>query len=657
MKKDDLNSLNEKIQKYEAQINNLKSELENLYFIQSEENEKKTVSYQLGYILLHETKHLKDFLSLPKKFLNLYQIRNEKIAYQKVKSKNTVLQESELMVATKVKNTKHDNIKVEQKKANIRNEFTKGLTLMDPISEICWRDAFIGFPLVRNNFAKQIETSTSNFAFFESAWKANKGSWIYAFNSPGLKHANAQALLEAISSLKQRDIPIIFWNKEDPMHYEMFKPVAQYADYIFTTDNLIVEKYKKELNNPNVYSLPFAAPVKQTNPLERFSYKPENVCFAGTYYAKNHADRKKQMDMILPALLHNDGYIYNRASKEKKDAYAYPEIYSSIIREGVDFEEMIHLYKKFKVFLNVNTITQSTTMMSRRVYELLASGTPVVSTPSKAITEQFPGIIITVRTEEEAKIAVKKLLEDSYYWHKQSMLGIRAIMSEHTYEKRWAYIESVLKKKNFVKQAINVRIIATYHGYQPLDIYLKSLRNQNNINLTEIILLKSDSLKIDMNIVESFNVIVKSLTEFNIKKETSEDKSIYSFLTDDRVYNFGYSIWGMVTSFEYHNYAAVSRSNYYKLSNLNDNFDFSIKNENWYCPMRETTTSCILIKNDRMTNIVIDIINKKIKGIQNKKEVLLIDPFNVIQVDNPKLITSTSWFNNFIYKTSPYLGI
>ena len=117
--------------------------------------------------------------------------------------------------------------------------------------------------------------------------------------SPNLQHRNAQDLLKVIGLLRRKKIPVVFWNKEDPMHYEMFKPIAKEADYVFTTDSLKVAQYKKDLGHSNVWALPFAAPIKITNPIDRFKLDTESVCFAGTYYAKNHADRKKQVDMLL----------------------------------------------------------------------------------------------------------------------------------------------------------------------------------------------------------------------------------------------------------------------------------------------------------------------------------------------------------------------
>ena len=44
-------------------------------------------------------------------------------------------------------------------------------------------------------------------------------------------------------------------------------------------------------------------------------------------------------------------------------------------------------YRAYKIFLNVNSVHESPTMFSRRVFELLSSYTNVLSTPSVGITE------------------------------------------------------------------------------------------------------------------------------------------------------------------------------------------------------------------------------------------------------------------------------
>src|SRR5690606_11606789 len=285
--------------------------------------------------------------------------------------------------------------------------------------------------------------STAAFAFLESCWKGNGGAWEYAFTSPGLKHANAQALLDLIPRLKEK-MPVVFWNKEDPMHYDRYLPIAKQANVIFTTDSNKVPEYKRDVPEADVYALPFAAQQKICNPSDRFRTAPETVCFAGSYYGEGHDERKQQMLALLPSIIEFKGAIYDRFSKLNNDRYKFPEQFQPYIRDAVPFHEMVRLYKRFKVFLNVNTIVDSPTMMSRRVYELLACGTPVVSTPSKAIEEQFSGIVHVANDAQEANKIIERLITDEHHWERTSHLGYREVMTKHTYTHRLRSIRQAL---------------------------------------------------------------------------------------------------------------------------------------------------------------------------------------------------------------------
>ena len=46
---------------------------------------------------------------------------------------------------------------------------------------------------------------------------------------------------------------------------------------------------------------------------------------------------------------------------------------------------MLTAYKGYKVFLNVNSVVDSPSMCARRIFEINAAGTPVVTTPSAAV--------------------------------------------------------------------------------------------------------------------------------------------------------------------------------------------------------------------------------------------------------------------------------
>lgn len=58
--------------------------------------------------------------------------------------------------------------------------------------------------------------------------------------------------------------------------------------------------------------------------------------------------------------------------------YKFPEQFQSDIIGELNYTDMIKAYKFYKVFLNVNSTKDSPTMFSRRVFELLASGTNVL---------------------------------------------------------------------------------------------------------------------------------------------------------------------------------------------------------------------------------------------------------------------------------------
>ncbi len=649
-------------------VENIVKAEKNAFIITQRENERieKTISYQLGKVLIDGKNSIENILKLPARLYDL-KVENENRKVNKQQKLKTVSQQTltpTAKVGTKpAPQLKSTEISVAKVPYDLLNKnFTKGLTLLDPISELCWQDGFPGFAISRQKFEQQIATTTSDFAFFESAWKANKSQWLYAFNSPNLQHANAQDLLKSIGLLRSKKMPVVFWNKEDPMHYEMFKPIAKEADYVCTTDSLKVDQYKKDLGHDNVWALPFAAPIKITNPVGRFKLKTESVCFAGTYYAKNHPDRKKQMDMLLPSLLQFEGAIYDRASNSTSENYQYPEKYQNVIREGVDFAEMTTLYKKFKVFLNVNTITQSPTMMSRRVYELLASGTPVVSTPSKAITEQFPGIVTTVRNEDEAKLAVSRLLEDSYYWNKQSVLGIREVMSKHTYEDRWTDIRAKMRGEEATSlgELKPVKVVAIYHGYQEFTEFVNSIFEQT-VAVDELVVLKSSKIKLQPEALDSAissKVRIENLSDFNVNQYVKSDLSGYTLFTTDSVILFKNALLDMLLSLKYQQGHAVTRKITYDHKKIRSQQDLKLDDPTWFDFVSETTLDCLLLKNSSKNQIVIDLFKQKSKSLANESTIYLIDPFNVVRIEKePTNKDSAAEYSKFKYKFETLVGV
>lgn len=66
----DIKRLLKQLELQESELKSIKTSLQSIDM--SRESEKKTISYQLGYILIHDTKSLGGAISIPKKLLKLY---------------------------------------------------------------------------------------------------------------------------------------------------------------------------------------------------------------------------------------------------------------------------------------------------------------------------------------------------------------------------------------------------------------------------------------------------------------------------------------------------------------------------------------------------------------------------------------------------------
>jgi spore maturation protein CgeB len=279
--------------------------------------------------------------------------------------------------------------------------------------------------------------------FVESAWKGNDGGWRNRIVQA--EPFRSGPLLELVRWCQDRGIPTVFWNKEDPPNFERFIHAAALFDHVFTTDANCVPLYRGRLGHDRVHALPFGAQPLMHNPIDSREPRYGKLCFAGTYYAKRHTDRRGQIEMLLRPALQRGLTIFDRMhGKNMDDHYGFPPEYHPVIRGGLPYEEMVDAYRRFDVFLNVNSVTDSPTMFSRRVFEILACGTPVLSTYALAIERLLgPDVVPMVTSDEEAAEWMDRLLADREAAERMVHRGQRRIFGEHTYAHR---LRTVLEK-------------------------------------------------------------------------------------------------------------------------------------------------------------------------------------------------------------------
>lgn len=294
-----------------------------------------------------------------------------------------------------------------------------------------------------DNWQAVLKNDPPDLLLVESAWKGNQGAWQYKVG----KYAYPESVgLPDLTALvrwcRDNGIPSVFWNKEDPVHYRKFVDAAKLFDAVLTTDENSIAMYEQVVGADTVLrSLPFAAQPAIHNPKgSRLATRINRPVFAGTYYRNRHAQRRQDLDMLLDAALPYELIIFDRMGGKVSGSTGYPERFRPAIRGGLPYSKMVDAYRQYRLFLNTNSVTDSPTMFSRRVFELLASGTPVVSTPSLGMETLLGSAVTTVRSAEGARTAIGELLEDDRRWEEASSEGKRLVFSRHTYAHRLAAI-------------------------------------------------------------------------------------------------------------------------------------------------------------------------------------------------------------------------
>ena len=331
------------------------------------------------------------------------------------------------------------------------------LGIMDEFTSTCFApEANLVLPRP-DNWRELFDRSAPDLIFIESAWRGNQGSWQYRVAR--YSYSPGSELKQLCKYARRKGVPVIFWNKEDPVHYEKFIDSCKISDAIFTTDARRVDQYKKDTNIALVNPLPFAAQPKIHYPRPLHA-RMRRACFAGSWYGNRHQERGDAMSWLLPAVAPLGLDIFDR--NHGTGVFPFPQELEQCVVGSLPYEALCQAYSQYRVFLNVNSVINSPTMFSRRVFELLASGTPVVSTESDAI-ENILGTdsVIFVRNAAEAQEAVSKLLSDDDFWRQRSIAGMRAIYSGHTYADRLTEIFRTLECDRFSKQSGQVSAIFT----------------------------------------------------------------------------------------------------------------------------------------------------------------------------------------------------
>ncbi|MBN3823107.1 glycosyltransferase [Burkholderia sp. Ac-20384] len=445
---------------------------------------KNTLSFQLGHALIFATKSWGGFVALPGKLLAIHRLSNQRRDEKALKWQNTtnlrpVLQEvagrlhgevaEPVAVAARARlQGLHDDDgqqlvhRMKQLKvAAIMDEFTFGS--YDPECNL--------LQLTPAHWQAELSTFNPDMLFIESAWRGKDDLW-------GSKVGHlSQEVMGIIQWCRDHKIPTIFWNKEDPVHFETFLTTAKLFDFVFTTDIDCIHRYKSALGHDRVYLLPFAAQPLVNNPVEKYERK-DAFCFAGAYYVRYPERTRDLGNFIVNLPEFRPLEIYDRNYGKDDANYRFPDEYQPFVVGNLPYSEIDKAYKGYRYAINLNSIKQSQSMFARRVYELLASNTITVSNFSRGVRLMFGDLVVTSDSGAEIRRRLEVLGNDESGARKLRLAALRKVMREHTYQDRLAYVISKVSEETLPSLMPQIIVIGYAKDQAQADCLLQSFARQ-----------------------------------------------------------------------------------------------------------------------------------------------------------------------------------
>ncbi|EAV9658179.1 FkbM family methyltransferase [Campylobacter coli] len=502
---------------------------------------ENTLSYRVGNRIVN-AKNIKNIILLP---YHLYiEYKNFKL---RQKNKYTIKQTNPAKaMANDIKSLKENFINnfsdlKEMKMVCIMDEFTYTSFAYEcnllQLSPENWRDEIIAFK--------------PDLLFIESAWQGKDSLWKLKISGFSIE------LQELIKYCKKNSIATIFWNKEDPVHFDTFLPIARSVDFVFTTDIDCIPKYKFYAGHEDVYCLPFAAQTKMYNPIEEFDRKDE-FNFAGSYYLR-YPQRQLDFDNLINAIKpYKNISIYDRNFNNPHSHYTFPNCYKDMIIGNLPFNEIVKAYKGYKFGITMNTVKQSQTMFARRAFELIACNTLVVSNFSRALRNFFGDLVVSSDNVNELKNKLKLICDDEIYCKKIKLNALRKVMKEHTYTDRLRFIASIVYKKQFEfkhKFYILMHVSSQEEYVKALDIFGSQKENQ----WFQLLIYNDKKLKFQPNDKYTYFLELEELYKY-----IKNDKQAYFGMLDIRDFYGENYLLDLVLTLKYSKFNAFGKYSFYE---------------------------------------------------------------------------------------------
>ena len=331
----------------------------------------------------------------------------------------------------------------------------------------------------------------------ESAWTGNNGLWrdrIFGYEA-----SEDNPLGELLEYCRSTGIPTVFWNKEDPTNFDNFLGAAKEFDFVFTSDADCVPRYREKLGHRRIYALPCAAQPQLHNPSREEDWPRHPVCFPGSWAPQRYPERAETLLHVLDPAVEFGLHIFDR-NLTRTDLgleYDFPSRYKKAMKGTLTYEEMLTAYRCYDVMLNVNTVADSPTMFSRRVFESLACGTPVVSSESVGMSRMLGEHVRVTRSIEETTNHLEELLGDDEARVREGHMAYRYVHENHTYRHRMDEVFRTIGLETLDSEQPSVSVVTANMRPENVERRLDNFKKQTYENKELILVLNSADSDLD----------------------------------------------------------------------------------------------------------------------------------------------------------------
>ncbi|MGF7022914.1 glycosyltransferase family protein [Brachybacterium tyrofermentans] len=305
--------------------------------------------------------------------------------------------------------------------------------------------------LPRVGWEQVLQDTSIDAVLVESAWSAPGEPWYHGVAYHG--EDEAADLRAILRHARELGIPTLFWNREDPVHLRSFLVPAADFDTVLTTDAECIPKYQSTVPSRTrvVASMPFFADPRVMHPLipgeeqadvleedgsvgidelhhrAAAQSRGEKVAYAGTYYGDRYPRRTEELRGIMEAAAPIGLVIYDRQATVEGSRYQLPPELAPFSRGGVAAEQMPSVYRRHPVHLNVNSVEDSPTMFSRRVVEIAASGSVVLSGTGRGVRNVLGDAFPVLEGQSQWTEQLERLGSEPRAWRSAAWAQLRAV--------------------------------------------------------------------------------------------------------------------------------------------------------------------------------------------------------------------------------------